>query len=161
MNTKQLWTALHYNPDTNAIFDGVYSKDRIKNLTLRPDVIICNTDDSDKPGEHWVVFYFKGHCLEFFDSLGRDITFYGESFVNFAKKFALVTKQCNKRTQDPKTALCGECCLYYIHMRVNGKSMEEIVNCIPPSVEIEDYVKTVYGVSADYVTPLLQNCVEC
>ena len=56
MNTKQLWNALCLNADTNKYFDGIYSSDTLKEIVDKPDLIICNTDPSNKPGEHWVLF---------------------------------------------------------------------------------------------------------
>ena len=56
MNTKQLWNALCLNPITNKYFDGVYSSDTLKEIKEKPNLIICNTDPSNKPGEHWVLF---------------------------------------------------------------------------------------------------------
>ena len=51
MNTKQLWTALTLNPKTNFYFDGIFSIDTLKEIEEKPDLIICNTDPSDQPGE--------------------------------------------------------------------------------------------------------------
>ena len=73
MNTKQLWNALCLNPVPNKYFDGIYSSDTLKEIKERPDLIICNTDPSNKPGEHWVLFFFNQNSVDFFDSLGRDI----------------------------------------------------------------------------------------
>lgn len=161
MNTKQLWTALTYHHFTNPIFDGVYCKDTLKDITQKPDLIICNTDDCDGPGEHWVLFYFVGHrCVEFYDSLGRDISFYGESFVNFVQKFADVTKQCNKRTQPLNTSVCGEYCLFYIAMRGYGKSMEEIVSWMPSVQEVVREVEGSFIIPNYFGTRLLHNCVK-
>ena len=73
MNTKQLWNALSLNPVTNKYFDGIYSSDTLNEIREKPSLIICNTDPSDKPGEHWVLFFFSENSVDFFDSLGRDI----------------------------------------------------------------------------------------
>ena len=35
-------------------FDGIYSSDTLNEIKEKPDLIICNTDPSNKPGEHWV-----------------------------------------------------------------------------------------------------------
>ena len=71
MNTKQLWNALCLNPVTNQYFDGIYSADTLKEIREKPDLIICNTDPSNKPGEHWVLFFSSDNSVDFFDSLGR------------------------------------------------------------------------------------------
>ena len=83
MNTKQLWTALTLNKVTNSYFDGVYSIDTLIDIEKKPKLIICNTEPSDQPGEHWVLFFFEEDSVDFYDSLGRDITDYGPSFITF------------------------------------------------------------------------------
>ena len=96
MNTKQLWNALCLNPITNKYFDGVYSSDTLKEIKEKPNLIICNTDPSNKPGEHWVLFFFSENSVDFFDSLGRDIKYNGSVFLNFIANFANNYKQCDK-----------------------------------------------------------------
>ena len=91
MNTKQLWRSLTYNIFTNPYFDGVYSIDTLKNIKQKPRLIICNTDPSNKPGKHWVLFFFDSkNSVDFYDSLGRDVSYYGPEFVNFIKKVCFV-----------------------------------------------------------------------
>ena len=63
MNTKQLWTALTLNPKTNFYFDGIFSIDTLKEIKEKPDLIICNTDPSNQPGEHWVLFFFNENSV--------------------------------------------------------------------------------------------------
>ena len=59
MNTKQLWNALCLNPITNKYFP-------LTEITEKPVLIICNTDPSNKPGEHWVLFFFRENSVDFF-----------------------------------------------------------------------------------------------
>ena len=65
MNTKQLWNALCLNAVTNKYFDGIYSSDTLKEIVDKPNLIICNTDPSNKSGEHWVLFFFRDRVLIF------------------------------------------------------------------------------------------------
>ena len=58
LDTKQLFKALIINKTTRGFFDGVYAKDLLENIESPPELIICNTDDSDKKGEHWLAFFF-------------------------------------------------------------------------------------------------------
>ena len=88
MNTKQLSNALILNPVTNKYFDGIFLIDTLQDIKEKPTLIICNTDPSYKPGEHWILFFFYDNSIDFFDSLGRDITYYGSEFIDFVKKFA-------------------------------------------------------------------------
>ena len=98
MNTKQLWNALILNPVTNKYFDGIFSIDTLQDIKEKPTLIICNTDPSYKPGEHWILFFFYDKSVDFFDSLGRDITYYGSEFIDFVKNFANDYKYTVKQT---------------------------------------------------------------
>ena len=58
-------------------------------------MIICNTDPSDKPGEHWVLFFFKDdESVDFYDSLGKDIKYYGSEFCDFVNEFTKSWYSC-------------------------------------------------------------------
>ena len=90
MNTKQLWIALTLNPKTNFYFDGIFSIDTLKDIKEKPSLIICNTDPSDEPGKYWVLFFFNEDSVDFYDSLGCDITYYGSEFIDFIKILLLI-----------------------------------------------------------------------
>ena len=83
MNNKQLWNALTLNPVTNNYFDGIFSIDTLKDIREKPTLIVCNTDPSDKAGEHWILFFFYDDTVDFYDSLGHEITYYGSEFIDF------------------------------------------------------------------------------
>ena len=160
MNTKQLWTALTLNEVTNNYFDGVFSIDTLADIKEKPQLIISNTQGSHFPGEHWVLFFFENNCVDFFDSLGRDISYYGPEFIAFIKNFTNNFKQCLGRTQPIKSSLCGHYCLYYAYAKCTGYSMEEILNTISPNI-VTQFVNTNFYVCNSYDCPLLQKCVEC
>ena len=58
MNTKQIWQALTSNTKTEPYFDGVFAIDELCKIKKKPELIICNTDPSNKPGQHWVLLFF-------------------------------------------------------------------------------------------------------
>ena len=161
MNTKEIWNALFMNEKTNTFFDGVFSIDTLKNIEVKPELIICNTDPSYLPGEHWVLFFFEKDSVDFYDSLGKDISYYGPEFSIFIKNFTNNFKQCVGRTQPYKSSLCGLYCLYYAYAKCIGKSMEEIVIEMSNSNLIIDFVKKHFLISQkNYNCCLLQNCVD-
>ena len=88
MNTKQIWQALTCNTKTEPYFDGVFSIDMLHKIKNKPKLIICNTDPSTKPGKHWVLFFFHNDTVDFFDSLGNDMNYYGDEFLDFAQRFS-------------------------------------------------------------------------
>ena len=161
MNTKQLYFALSNNKITKGKFDGIFSKDTLQDIVTRPELIICNTDPSDKPGQHWVLFFFdkKGN-VEFFDSLGKPLRFYGKEFVMFAKMFSKNIKQNTKRIQPEKSALCGVYCLYYAYYRCKGYGMKCILKKMESPSKICKAVKTNFQLCPKSKCFMLQKCVN-
>ena len=160
MNTKQLWTALSLNPWTKFFFNGIFSRDTLINIQEKPKLIICNTDPSNQPGEHWVLFFFDEKGVDFYDSLGRDIREYGKEFVNFVQKFSTKVTQCMERTQPENSPLCGEYCLYYAYKKTLDYSMNEIVNSMNSSVVLQ-FVKQKFCTCEKYDSCFLQKCINC
>ena len=51
---------------------GVYPANKIHKLRSLHVLIVCNSDTSSRPGEHWIVIYVDGNRREeYFDSMGR------------------------------------------------------------------------------------------
>lgn len=161
MNTKQLWNALNLNPVTNKYFDGIFSIDTLKDIKEKPTLIICNTDPSHKPGEHWVLFFFYKNSVDFYDSLGREITYYGSEFIDFVKNFAHNFKYTVRRTQPIQSDVCGHYCLYYAFKKCNGNSMEEIINNISNKNDVVDFVNKMFYICESSQCSLLQYCSQC
>ena len=85
MNSTQLaiiWTKDKY---TRALFQGVYSWVKLPTrVSSFPALFIANVDTSEKPGSHWVAFYFtKDPKGEFFDSYGLPPSNYIGTFSSF------------------------------------------------------------------------------
>ena len=126
MNTKQLYNALTLNAYTNKYFDGIYSIDTLKDINEKPELIICNTDPSDKPGKHWVLFFFND---------------YGSEFCDFVNKFAKSWYSCVGRTQPLGTSLCGQYCLYYAYGKTQSCTMREIIDSMFSPELVVNFVK--------------------
>ena len=161
MNTKQLWNALTLNPVTNNYFDGIFSIDTLKDIKEKPTLIVCNTDPSDKAGEHWILFFFYDDSVDFYDSLGHDITYYGSEFIDFIEKFANNFQYTVRRTQPIKTNVCGHYCLYYAFKKCKGYSMEDIINNFPNKDDVLDFVNKIFYICEFSQCSLLQCCSRC
>ena len=161
MNTKQLCNALSLNPVTNKYFDGIYSSDTLNEIREKPSLIICNTDPSDKPGEHWVLFFFSENSVDFFDSLGRDIKYYGSVFLHFIANFVDNYEQSLQRLQPIDSDLCGQYCLYYAFAKCNGLSMDEIIYSMPNNEYVVNFVNKLFYICPNYECSLLQCCNYC
>ena len=51
-------------------------------LPEKPRLLVCNTDASDKPGQHWICMHFENGRGEYFDSFGRRSTANFERYMN-------------------------------------------------------------------------------
>jgi hypothetical protein len=140
MNTIQLQTALKNETVTKRFFTGIYSYDTLLNIKMKPKLIICNTEPSYKKGEHWVPLFFNKNNVEFFDSLGKPMSYYSNNFITCVKKFAKYFKENKKRVQPVKSSLCGQYCLYFAYLKCKGYSMEFIMKTMSNSKNVKKYV---------------------
>ena len=59
MDTIQLTLILRKDKYTSGAFQGVYPSDKLPtSVSFYPALFIANVDTSDKPGSHWIAFYF-------------------------------------------------------------------------------------------------------
>lgn len=65
--------------------------------------------------------------VDFFDSLGYEVSYYGENFKKFTDKFNGVT-QCFAKFQSNTSISCGKFCLWFLYYRSIGQSYKKIVN---------------------------------
>ena len=113
-------------------FKGVYACDELpKLITTYPASFIVNTDKAKYAGKHWIAMYFENQGLcDIFDSYG--MTPFGEIY-SFASDNAAVVQYNNLFLQNPISNLCGAYCLYFLHYRCRGYSLNAING--PPLVE--------------------------
>lgn len=141
MNTTEIKHVLQYNVITQNSFSGVYAIDKLKNIKKKPKLIICNTDKSYNAGKHWILFYFYDKCVDFYDPLGNEPTYYGTDFIDFMKRFALKFNICYNRTQPINSNLCGHYCVWYANLRCQHYNMYDILNNLPNSDTIKKFTE--------------------
>ena len=101
---------------------GVFSRDNLPTQHTRPALYICNTDTTQYPGEHWVIFFFPKEYhepIEYFDSYGRSPHIYPE-FVKFIGHNNFVYNDV--LVQQPLAITCGYHVFYYGFSRCIGES---------------------------------------
>ena len=82
MNTNEISEYLNRDLICSKIFYGVYPANKIPKLRSLPALIVCNTDTSSRPGEHWIVLYVdENYRGEYFDSMGRFQTKWFKTFL--------------------------------------------------------------------------------
>src|SRR6266852_1018214 len=78
---------INYLLSDSDCFIGTYARDILpKNqIKTKPCALIINTDESAKPGQHWIsLFLSKDGVAEYFDSFG--FSFIHDDILKFLKK---------------------------------------------------------------------------
>lgn len=128
MNSAQIHYILSNDELTRYQFKGVYARDHFNEKTSKPGLYVINTDDSDKPGEHWVAIYNNGR-EEFFDSYGNHPSYFG---INTTKNVIY-----NKtRYQNDLSTCCGQYCIYFLTLRCRHHDMGQIKSYLEPSMKM-------------------------
>lgn len=135
---------------------GVFPCNKLPSKIKKPAFIVANTDPSNKPGEHWVAFYFptKGHA-EFFDSFGQPPN--KRFFTNFLKRHSRKYIINNIRFQGNFSSTCGNYCCLFLYYRSIGKTLKQFSNKFSP-YDFESNDKKVISLFKKniYRTPLTQ-----
>jgi len=92
-----------------------------------PAAFVANTHTKEKPGEHWVVFYwFKDGSMFLFDSFARTPEEMGHpdwrDYLNAASNM-WNRQECVM--QDESTSVCGLLCALYIAFTARGTHFGE------------------------------------
>ena len=134
MNGRQLDNILSRLISPNKCsYLGIFSQDHLpspsSNTHSFPLCFVANTDPSNKPGEHWVSFFYDSpSSLEFFDSYGLDPSFYG---------FNIIPSHINHTTlQALGSTVCGHYCIFYLYHRTQGLSLTRIL-CSFSTVDLD------------------------
>lgn len=161
MNTRQLFRALKNHMTTKDCFDGIYAKDTLEDVQSTPQLIICNSAPSTHKGEHWLVFYFyDGDKVDFYDSLGLPLSYYGREFITFVERFAKEITYVTKRSQPRDTALCGIYCLFYAYYRCKGVPMSIIIKKMKTASYVCKVVRKLFRICSSSPCALLQMCIK-
>ncbi len=132
MNTSQINYALEQDLLTRKIFRGVFPSDKLpQTIEKYPCGSVAKTDPSNKPGTHWVAFYFPSEEQgEFFDSYGQPPNSYRKSFKNVLNKHSYDWKSNTHKLQSKWSNVCGQYCIFYLAHKARGFSMGKIIHFI-------------------------------
>ncbi len=128
MNAQEIERLLRADPATRGIFRGVCAYDEIPDhVTTWPAAYVFNTEPSHMKGEHWIAVYLESPTgrAEHFDSYG---THPHGNIYDFLHRHSKRILYNHKWIQGPLTRVCGQYCIYYLHFRGLGWSLEEIVD---------------------------------
>jgi hypothetical protein len=136
MNGAEIETFLRKH--CSDLFMGVYSSDQLPKTINPPKLLVCNTDTSDLPGEHWIAIYIgsDGHG-EFMDSFGREP---GQPFLDFMNKHSKIWLYNDKQLQSVISSYCGNYVLFYCFRRSRGMNLNAIINLFSNDTALNDHL---------------------
>ena len=122
-------------------FLGVFARDRLpaRLPTLRPLLLVANTDPHYKTGEHWIAIYIGARGRgEYFDSYGEKPPSLFSSFLDKHSSDWIIN---SSRIQSVIRSSCGQYCIFYCLLKYMGVSMKDILNCfIPEDTALNDLI---------------------
>ena len=118
-------------------FDGVFSSD---SLPRKPKLLVCNTDPSNMPGEHWIAIYVDddGHYGEYFDSLARAPSRLFERYMN--EHCRQWTYNNCKQLQSITSRFCGHYCACFCILRSRGVGMFDFLRYFTRDTGLNDVI---------------------
>ena len=108
MQTDEISHLLSRDPLMCRTYD-VVAKDSLLDIIVDtyPAAIVCNTHDSDRPGEHWVAMYVDTERRgDYFDSYGLHPQHVG--FVDFMTEHCTEWSTNERTLQSPLSTVCGQ-----------------------------------------------------
>jgi hypothetical protein len=105
-------------------FVGVFARDQLLIIHQRPALLVVNTDESTKRGEHWVAIYLGANNYgEYFDSFAQQPH---TDIVLFLNKYCLHWTRSDRQIQSISSYLCGNYVLFFCFHRKRGLDLQKI-----------------------------------
>ena len=138
MDNIQILKILKKHHKTFKCFIGCVPSDAIPVSDHYPYGVVVNTDDSTKPGRHWVaIFVPNSQTVEYFDSFAMVPN---QNISKYLSKFKYKYEN-KKELQSILADTCGEFSIYYIVKRCSGHTFEAILNELSKIPDKDKYVR--------------------
>ena len=141
LTTKKLNVILKNNSVTKRYFLGTFPACLYPNSDYNVYSFITNTDEHDRPGEHWNGWFVKDNKIIFFDSFGRapDNPSFPQYYHNIIEKFDEV-EFTRSRIQGWTSNTCGYFCTHFIYVLSLGLNIGNFIDEYFNVFEINDIV---------------------
>ena len=118
---------------------GTFPRNKMPTCVVPPFSLVCNTEPDTELGEHWIAIYVDGaENGEYFDSYGLP-PLHAE-FTQFLDYNCRKWIWNSKQIQDISSMVCGQHCIFYLHQRYKGFSLEEIKDFFTKDAQQNDEI---------------------
>ena len=136
MNIIEISEYLNRDLICSKIFYGVYPANKIPKLRSLPTLIVCNTDTSSRPGEHWIVIYVdENRRGKYFDSMGRFPT---KWFKTVLDENCTAWIWNEKQLQSVISKFCVHYCIFYCLYRCRGVDVRKVAKMFSKVTSLND-----------------------
>jgi hypothetical protein len=130
MNSAHISSILTRDPYARQYFRGVFPRD---DLIISPSgeetLYVCNLDECDQPGSHWIAINKIGTDVFYFDSYGLPPVF--DDLIEKMMTASCETLTWNAvRLQGFDSVVCGHYCVVYCLLKSRQRSNEEIISLL-------------------------------
>ena len=134
MNSLEILQALH---QLNVSYAGVYPADRLPRVWTRSTAIVANTDDHDRPGQHWVAFYIDEQGAgTYFDSYGLPPL--DSRFLLRLRRNSATHRWNTSTLQGTLSQTCGQYCCVFLYFMCSGYNLCQFLNQFSDNCERND-----------------------
>jgi hypothetical protein len=119
MNTSEIWTQLHRLFSCHNVHFDVLPADGLDTVRSgrKPSYLIVNSDDSSKPGQHWVALVITD-SIYFMCSYGVRMESYGHHFSDLIRRLQKrVVQKIGMVLQQDGSDVCGHYALYFLYCK--------------------------------------------
>ena len=141
LTTTEINKFMFSNSAVNRYFLGTFPACQMPLISQKWYCFITNTDEHDKPGQHWNAWFVKNGQLSFLDTFGRSIddvqlpSYYRDYVKNFHEY-----EYCKIPIQSISSKNCGLFCIHFTYLMSFGFDFEYFLNQFYFNVNLNDNV---------------------
>lgn len=136
MNSLEILQLLAHLPNHTI---GVYPSDKIPKKWTIPSALVFNTDNSKRPGIHWVSVYVdKNQCGCYFDSYG--LAPFVPSHINRIRRNCKNLRWNTVQLQSESSTVCGHFCVMFLYYMSIGFGLEKFLEIFGKDCEKNDAI---------------------
>lgn len=136
MDSREILQALR---QLDAKHVGVYPADRLPMVWTRSTAIVANTDNHNRPGEHWIAFFLDEHGTgTYFDSYGIPPLYPG--FFLRLRRNSNIYRWNTEQLQGLFSQTCGRYSCVFLYFMCSGYDLDEFLSLFSENCEYNDHL---------------------